>query len=413
MIVAPLTQSVNRPALATAPPRHAQVPLSVLLARRRSQKVGCFQDIEARSDSEGGNGMTSLVALVILGAAVGSEHAAESAGAGAVGARWTVERANAWYAGQPWLVGCNFIPSTASNQLEMWQAETFDLETIGRELGWAAGLGMNAVRVYLHDLAWETDPEGFTARIRQYLECAHEHGIQTAFVIFDDCWNDDPKPGKQPDPKPGVHNSCWLRSPGNKAATDPGAWPRLERYVSAMLEAFGQDPRVVFWDLYNEPGNSGQGAKSLPLLEQTFRWARAAGPSQPLTAGIWHEDKAINGFLLEHVDVVTFHDYGNAGSLERQIRKLKAHGRPVVCTEWLRRTGGSEVATHLPLFQRERVGCFNWGLVSGRTQTIYPWGSKEGGPEPEIWFHDLFRQDGTPFREDEVALFRRLASQSE
>ncbi len=40
------------------------------------------------------------------------------------GKRWSVEKANEWYAKQPWLVGCNFIPSTAVNQLEMWQEET-------------------------------------------------------------------------------------------------------------------------------------------------------------------------------------------------------------------------------------------------------------------------------------------------
>ena len=68
--------------------------------------------------------------------------------------RWTAERAKAWYAGLPWQVGSNFIPSTSSNQLEMWQAETFDPATIERELAWAAGLGMKSMRVFLHDLLW-------------------------------------------------------------------------------------------------------------------------------------------------------------------------------------------------------------------------------------------------------------------
>lgn len=356
--------------------------------------------------------MNGWIALAVLGALAGSALAAGETDGEGHGARWSASQANAWYAQQPWLVGCNFIPSTAVNQLEMWQADTFDLDTIERELGWAAKIGFNAVRVYLHDLAWETDADGLKSRIDRYLDVAAKHKIRTAFVLFDDCWNADPRPGKQPDPIPGVHNSGWLQSPGPKVVNDPASWTRLERYAKGLLDAFGHDPRIVFWDLYNEPGNRGQGAKSLPLLEEVFRWAREAKPAQPLTVGIWRKDTAINGFLLENVDLVTFHNYGDAPGVERQIQDLKAQGRPVVCTEWLRRTAGSEFRTHLPLFQREHVGCFNWGLVAGKTQTIYPWGSKEGGPEPETWFHDLLRKDGTPFDPTETELIGRLVRQS-
>jgi hypothetical protein len=322
--------------------------------------------------------------------------------------QWTAERAAAWYAVQPWLVGCNFIPSTAVNQLEMWQADTFDAGTVDRELGWAAGLGFNTVRVYLHDLAWEADAAGFKQRIRRFLEMADRHGIRPAFVLFDDCWNPDPRIGPQPAPIPGVHNSGWVQSPGPAVVNaGPAAWDRLERYVMDIVGTFGQDPRVLFWDLYNEPTNSGQGDRTLPLLQRTFAWAREAGPVQPLTAGVWHENEALNTFQLAASDILTFHNYGRPESLAAQIAGLKEHGRPVLCTEWLRR-GESEVAACLPIFRRERVGCYNWGLVSGKTQTIYPWGSPEGAPEPETWFHDLLRKDGTPFDPAEAALFREL-----
>src|SRR6516165_5212093 len=111
---------------------------------------------------------------------------------------WTTEKANAWYKQQPWLVGCNFIPSTAINELEMWQAETFDKETIDRELGWAQGIGMNSVRVFLHIVPWQTDAIGFKQRINEYLFIANKHKIRTMFVLFDDCWNDNPQAGAQP-----------------------------------------------------------------------------------------------------------------------------------------------------------------------------------------------------------------------
>ncbi len=325
-------------------------------------------------------------------------------------ARWSPERARAWYDRQPWLVGCNFIPSTAVNQLEMWQADTFDPDTIDRELGWAAKkLGFNTVRVYLHDLAWEVDAKGFKQRLERFLTIADRHGIRPLLVLFDDCWNPDPKPGKQPAPRPGVHNSGWMRSPGPKVVNDSKAWGRLERYVTDVLTTFGKDKRVLMWDLYNEPGNEKQGNRSLPLLKQTFAWARKARAEQPLTAGLWRYDKEfqqLNDYQLAASDVITFHHYSVPKGLERLIADLKKHGRPLICTEWMARTNNSKVATHLPIFHREKVGCYNWGLVSGKTQTIYPWGSKPGSPEPKVWFHDLFRADGTPFDMKEIELFR-------
>ncbi len=322
-------------------------------------------------------------------------------------ARWSKERANEWYQKQPWLVGCNFAPSTAVNQLEMWQEDTFDPDTIDRELGWAARIGFNSARVFLHDLAWQADPDGFKKRISKFLEIADRHGIRPMFVLFDDCWNADPKIGKQPDPIPGVHNSGWVQSPGKKIVNDPSSWSRLEQYVKDIIGAFATDKRVVFWDLYNEPGNSDQGVKSLHLLEKTFHWAREAKPTQPLTVGVWFDNKPLNDFQLEASDIITFHNYNDADSLTRHITELKKHDRPVICTEWLRRKV-STVPTHLPIFKRETVGCYNWGLVSGKTQTIFPWGSKQGSPEPETWFHDLLRKDGSPFDPQEIELFREL-----
>lgn len=327
----------------------------------------------------------------------------------AVKPRWTAAKANAWYQKQPWLVGCNFLPSTAINQLEMWQADTFDPKTIDRELGWAAKIGMNTVRVYLHDLAWEADKEGFKNRINQYLKIADSHGIRTTFVIFDDCWNNDPKIGKQPQPIPGVHNSGWVQSPSSKIVTAvPKEWSRLKDYVTDIVTTFGKDDRILMWDLYNEPGNNKLGAKSLPLVKAVFSWARAANPSQPLTVGIWFNNKKLNQYQLQASDVITFHNYKNAESLRKEIAKLKNLGRPVICTEYMARTRDSRFETHLPIFKETNVGCYNWGLVSGKSQTIFPWGSEKGSPEPEIWFHDIFRTDGTAFDDSEVALIRKL-----
>ena len=324
----------------------------------------------------------------------------------------SAEKANEWYALQPWLVGCNFIPSTAINQLEMWQEETFDTATINRELGLASSVGMNIVRVYLHDLAYEADKEGFKQRINTFLELATSHGIITSFVIFDDCWQPDPKIGKQPEPKPGVHNSGWVQSPHTDVANDfrkRTEWGRLEAYVKDILNTFSGDERILYWDLYNEPSPKLlHGTKALPLLKEVFNWAREINPSQPVTSGIFFKFKRYNKFQLNNSDIITFHNYYDAKHLQKQITDLKKLGRPVICTEWMARTRDSKVETHLPIFKAENVGCIMWGLVSGKTQTIYSWRPKVHDHEPEWWFHDLFHPDGKPYNNAEVELFRKL-----
>ena len=324
--------------------------------------------------------------------------------------RWSEERAWEWYNGQRWLVGCNFTPSTAINQLEMWQAETFDPATIECELGWAGDLGFNTARVYLHDLVWELDSGGFVERIDRFLELASEVGVKPMFVFFDDCWNTDFRAGRQPDPPPGVHNSGWVQSPGSRRVLDPSTWGPLEEYVKGVLGSFGDDDRVLMWDLYNEPGNRDLGAGSLGLLREAFRWAREVEPMQPISVGVWFDNDELNGLQLSNSDVVTFHNYHDARNLETQIGVLRSQGRPMICTEYMARTRGSIFETCLPVFKRESVGCINWGLVDGKTQTKYPWGSEEGSPEPEPWFHEILHRDGTPYRQDEVDLIRRLTS---
>ena len=327
-------------------------------------------------------------------------------------ARWTEEQANSWYKKQPWLVGCNFIPSTAINQLEMWQPDTFDPKTIDRELGWAADLGMNTVRTFLHDLAWEQDPKGFKERVGKFLDIAAKHKIRPLLVIFDDCWNQSPKPGKQPSPIPGVHNSGWVQSPSSAVVENPRKWDRLEKYVKDVVGAFAKDERVLAWDLYNEPGNGGLDAKSLPLVKAVFQWARAAGPAQPLSVGVWYGNKTLNDYQLAESDVITFHNYNNADNLRTEIKNLKKLGRPVICTEYMARKQNSLFASCLPVFKEERVGAYKWGLVSGKTQTIYPWGSPKGAPEPMPWFHDIFRADGAAYDPKEMAVIKKLTKGS-
>jgi hypothetical protein len=327
---------------------------------------------------------------------------------------WSKEKANAWYARLPWMAGADFLPSTAINQLEMWQAESFDSATIDRELGYAESIGMNVMRVYLHHLAWQVDRSGFKKRIDKYLSIAHRHSILTILVFFDDCWNETYAPGKQPAPKPGVHNSGWVRDPGKLIDMHLSADQMLELYVKDILTSFKKDKRILLWDLYNEPGNSGYRNKSMPLLQKVFSWGRTINPDQPLSAGVWDLRLVdLNRFQLENSDVITYHNYMDEKQHLKWIDSfLVKTGRPLICTEYMARTRGSRFENIMPLLKERKIAAINWGLVAGKSNTIYAWDKPiPDGSEPETWFHDIFRKDGTPYKEEEVKLIRALTRQ--
>ncbi|HZU25716.1 MAG TPA: cellulase family glycosylhydrolase [Bryobacteraceae bacterium] len=342
-------------------------------------------------------------------------------------ARWSEQKAADWYRNQPWLVGSNYIPSDAINELEMWQAATFDPKRIDRELGWAEGLGMNTMRVFLHDLLWEQDAAGFRSRIDQFLRIATRHHIRPLFVLFDSCWDPNPQLGPQRAPRPGVHNSGWVQSPGRKALDDPSQYPRLEAYVKGVVGAFANDQRVLGWDVWNEPDNTNGSSyndpadkveRVLALLPQVFEWARSANPSQPLTSGVWQGDWSSPDKLspmakiqLDDSDVTSFHSYDPPEEFEKRVNDLKQYGRPLLCTEYMARPRGSTFAAILPIAKKYNVAAYNWGFVQGKTQTNLPWDSWQHpyvDHPPAEWFHDIFYPDGRPYRPAEVQFIRQI-----
>jgi pimeloyl-ACP methyl ester carboxylesterase len=345
--------------------------------------------------------------------------------------RWTTERAAAWQKQHGWLAGANFIPSNAINQLEMWQAETFDAKTIDRELAWAKSLGFNSMRVFLHDLLWTQDAEGFLRRVDQFLAIADRHGIGVMLVLFDGVWDPNPRLGPQRAPTPHVHNPGWLQSPGAAILGDAKRHDALRPYVDGVLKRFRNDRRVHAWDLFNEPDNRNTDAygkqelknkeeMAAVLLRKVFAWARAVNADQPLTVGLWRdEDFTESGpvnlaarIAVEESDVISFHAYNDAAGVTKRIAALRRYGRPLLCTEYLARSFGSTIETVLPVLQSNGVAAYTWGLVSGKTQTIYPWSSwtkRFTGP-PDVWHHDLFHPDGKPYSESEVRVIRKLTA---
>jgi Cellulase (glycosyl hydrolase family 5) len=345
--------------------------------------------------------------------------------------RWTEQRANDWYAKQPWLVGSNYTPATAINELEMWQADTFDPKRIDLELGWAQSIGLNTMRVFLHDLLWQQDSADFQKRIDTFLAIAARHHIRILFVLFDSCWDPAPHLGKQRDPRPGVHNSGWVQSPGSAALKDPAQLPRLEAYVKGVVGAFAKDQRILGWDVWNEPGGMNDGSYEkveIPnkrefvaaLLPKVFTWAREAGATQPLTSGVWDGDWAqpekldpIQRIQLEQSDVLSFHNYSGPDDFLKHVRELQKFNRPILCTEYMARPMNSTFQGILPIAKENKVAAINWGLVAGKTQTYLPWDSWQHpyvDKQPDVWFHEIFHTDGKPYRQSEVDLIRKLTS---
>ncbi|MFD1605601.1 cellulase family glycosylhydrolase [Flavobacterium artemisiae] len=345
---------------------------------------------------------------------------------------WTKEQANEWYGKQPWLVGANYYPSSAINQLEMWQADTFDPKRIDQELGWAEDLGMNVMRVYLQDLLHQQDAEGLYKRMDGFLAIADKHHIKTLFVLFDSCWDPFPALGKQRAPKPHTHNSGWVQSPGQKALQDKTQYPRLEKYVKETVSHFKDDKRILGWDVWNEPDNmtgpsyekveiKNKAALILPLLKQVFAWARSSNPSQPLTSGVWVGDwsdeakmQPMHKMQIEQSDVVSFHNYNTPQDFEKVIKQLQRYGKPLICTEYMARPNGSTFEGFLPVARKYNVGMINWGFVDGKTQTKYAWDSwtKTYTAEPKLWFHEVLHTDGGPYIKAETDLIKKMTAEA-
>jgi hypothetical protein len=366
-----------------------------------------------------------IVPIILFALCIPQFLSADTSKAGS--ARWSESKANSWYAGQPWLVGANYIPSNAINELEMFQAATFDPAINDQELGLAESIGMNTARVFLQDQLWEQDPSGFKDRLNIFLTIAAKHHIRPLLVLFDSCWETNPNLGPQHPPIPGIHNSGWVQSPGKERLLNRADEPKLQAYVVGVVGAFANDDRVLGWDIWNEPDNGGGDKKEdVPakikrvdeLLPKAFAWARSAHPTQPLTSGLWagnwtdpEKESATTKIQLEESDVISFHNYEWPEKFEERIKELQPYHRPILCTEYMARGAGSTFDGSLPIAKKYNVAAINWGLVAGKTQTYLPWDSWERPYvllQPTIWFHEVFRNDGTPYREHEVSLIREL-----
>ena len=345
--------------------------------------------------------------------------------------RWTPKQANEWYNAQPYRAGVNFIPSYAINSIEFWSKESFDINVIDRELKLASSIGFNFVRVFLNDLVWHDDPKGLEERIDKFLECADKYNIAVSFTFFTNGGKNDGKLGKQPEPN-NTHNSGWKKTPSLEILADTSKWDYMKQYVQSISKRYANDRRVVLWDIYNEPGNIKSehivgGAKSLTeddvkrlkqcalkLVKESAEWARECNPLQPITFGVYEPDSSPHGKMFnktqyEESDVISYHTYSPLRTHINLVKEMRKYDRPIMCLEWMARHLGSTFNPILKYLKEERIWSCSFGLVAGKMQTWIPWPRiAKDTPNSNIWFHDIFKPDGTPWDPTEVEYIKNV-----
>lgn len=353
-------------------------------------------------------------------------------------APWTKEKAWDWYNDQPWIRGCNYMPASAANRVDQWQALGSEarFEEMDRELALAESIGFNAVRLILAEEGfgvWVHDHDGFLARFERALGVCAKHKIRAIIVLGNDCSRPKqlwklPEPGPQPCDW-GYHGGRKLSQHGSfpgalgyTSLDDPDLNPKFYRMCEELLTKYRDDDRILFWNLWNEPGNNGRGKVSAPHLKKLFELAWQIDPKQPLAADVWAsrgdaaQDTA-EGVAAACSDIISYHSYSDLGTQMALAKALKERfGRPLVNTEWLARILHCEVFDVYPFFAQNRIGCTCWGFVAGKYQTYEPWEGmwkqieKGGGQNYAMtkWFHDLFRPSLRPYDPKEIDVIKHV-----
>jgi dienelactone hydrolase len=354
---------------------------------------------------------------------------------------WTREKAWEWYNAQPWIRGCNYMPASSPNRYDMWQV--WDCERrfaeMDRELALAGSIGFNAVRVIVAEdngfAVWCEDHDGFMRNLERFLALCGKHRIRAIMCLGNDCsrpkplWS-VPKPGPQPYDE-GYHggrrrsqHGSFPGMTGYISADDPELQPRFFKMCEEVMAKYADDGRVLFWNIWNEPGNNGRGEISAPLVRRLFEIAWKVGVTQPCAADVWRQNtkpgNSAEKAAMEMSDIISYHTYSPLRTQIAVAKRLRAEfDRPLVNTEWLARIKGCDVQDCYPFFAQARIGCTCWGFVAGKYQTYEPWESmwhqidRGGGRNYRMtkWFHDLFRPSHRPYDPEEIEIIRHVNAQ--
>ena len=352
--------------------------------------------------------------------------------------KWSKERAWEWYNSRPWIRGCNYMSADCVNRVDMWQALHFDkiYAQTEEELKIMQELGFNSVRLILEYVVWKEEHDSFLERFEKYLALYHKYGISCMIVLANDCMPPKTELWKMPYVGEqtydiGYHGGRKHSQHGRHEGPaphyyfdDPELCEDYFRMVTEIVTKYKDDPRILMWDLFNEPGNSRREAITMPYLVRMFETVRAIDPIQPLSVAAWWFDpddfhtSEVNQYALDNSDIITYHNYGSYEEHIKVIKYLKSYGRPIINTEWLARITGNTVFDNFPLFYLENIGCYNWGFVAGKYQTYEPyefhWQWYADDPKAPIdftkWFHDLIRPSGRPYDPRETELIKRFCA---
>ena len=262
------------------------------------------------------------------------------------------------------LRGANYVPSYASTAVKAWTA--YAPEVVDRELGYAERAGLNTVRVFLHVLPYEREPEAFLARLRDFVERCDRRRIRPLFVLFDSCFGDEPSLEKADSP-------TWINNPGFSRLGDAA----MERYVRAVVTPYAKDRRVLGWDVMNEPMADFH---HVTREDRDVIWAfvrrmaalvREADPTHPLTVG-----EAVVEYLpktADLVDVLSVHSYAATpeefrADLDLARRFGRDAKKPVMVTECGNPGGGQSYEMALEVLAEEKIGFYVWELMIGKMQ---------------------------------------------
>ena len=354
---------------------------------------------------------------------------------------WPKEKAWAWYNAQPWIRGCNYMPASCANRVDQWQAYGSEARfaEMERETALMQKDGLNAVRIILGDLGfavWRAEHDGIMQRFERMLEIFDSHGIRVILVFGNDCSR--PKPlwslpemgeqkwdlGYHGGRKLSQHGS-YPDLPGYTAVDDPALREEFFKMCEEFLTKYAHDRRILFWNLWNEPGANRRDKISPPHIRRLFELAWRIDPDQPLAADIWTgrvswpEKDVAEAVGAELNDIISYHSYLDLPAQTAQAKALKERfGRPMVNTEWLARVFDCTVQDVYPFFAQNRIGCTMWGYVNGKYQTHEPWEYtwRQLEDNPKLmhyfkftkWFHDLYRPSLRPYDPYEIAIIRHV-----
>lgn len=347
--------------------------------------------------------------------------------------QWSAQQAWTWYRAQPWLRGCNFVSSDSRDAFDWLQSDNFEAKksTTDRELALAAQLGFNSIRIILPYELWRQEHDAFLQHLETYVGLAAGHGISVMMVLANDCCYKKEK-FQAPVPGPqkvdwgyhgGVFNSVHVVLEENEVGynpylDEPDTFSCYLKMVKEIVTRYAKDERVVLWNILNEPGNSRRNMLVAEPMKELFCATRACDPIQPLTADVWSPDgQEVEELAARLSDVISFHEYRPYPDFVQRIAQLKRWGRPLICTEWMSRTTHSTVKEIFPLLYLERIGCYNWGFVNGKSQMnettqaaweIYARQGEACEMDMVSWMHDLYRPSLRPYDPAETNLITRF-----